>query len=226
MTHLLIFLLLSLWQHRSIDHISRHNLARKEAETAYNAGDFRTAADRYAYLNRTGSDGAIRLNAGHVYFRLRQFGKAKEQYEALLSDEDPALTSAAAIQLGVIACYERDSATALTLFRQALLQDPNSEPARYNFELIQRQFSGKTPPKKKPAAPQRQAQQQTLSNNTVERSDKEEERLRRFSELNMTEDQAMQLLDAMQGNDLPYSSLRPFQGARTSRSSGRERNRW
>lgn len=233
MTHLLIFIFLSVWQHRSIGHISRHNLARKEAESAYLAGDYKTAADRYTYLNKSAGDGTIKLNAGHAYFQLKQFGKAKEHYETVLQEQNAALASIAAIQLGVIACYEQDSASALTLFRQALLQDPNSEPARYNFELIKRQYSGKRPPEKQPSARNKTTQLQAASSSStqsggkVERSDREEEQLKRFSELNMTEEQALQLLDAMQGNDLPYSSLRPFQGGRANRSAQtRNKNRW
>ncbi|GAA4402205.1 hypothetical protein GCM10023187_17150 [Nibrella viscosa] len=232
MTHLLIFIFLSLWQHRSIDQISRHNLARKEAEAAYTAGTYKVAAERYAYLNRSPADGAVRLNAGHAYFRLNQLDLAREQYEALLRQDDPELASMAAVQLGVIACYQRDSATALTFFRQALLQNANSEPARYNFELIHRQYSGKPPAGEQPPPP-RKAEQPTQASalspsaGRVEHSERQDEQLNRFGELNMTEEQALHLLNAMQGNDLPFSTLRPFRGGRSGNSSAsRNKNRW
>ncbi|GAA4446102.1 hypothetical protein GCM10023189_00880 [Nibrella saemangeumensis] len=231
MTHLLIFLFLSLWQHRSIDQISRHNLARKSAEAAYKNADFSQAAKQYAFLNRSTGDAAVRINLAHSYFHLQQYQQARQQYEALLQEEDAYLASMAALQLGVIACFERDSATALAFFRQALLKDPESEPARYNFELIEKRYSG-VPPKKQASKEEKQAAKQqtslqSQSGQAVERSEKEDEKLKRFSELNMTEEEALKLLDALQGQDLPYSSLRPFRGGRSAGSSAaRNKNRW
>lgn len=217
MRPLFLILLVWFWNNRSLDQISRNNVARKDAEVAYLAADYKQAVDRYTYLTHTLTvpDPAIQLNLGHAYFRLGAYEQARKQYAALLQLDKPDLSAIAAIQLGVIACVQRDSATALGLFRQALLIDPNSEAARYDFELIRKTFSGKKvapgqKPKPKPTALPQQVTStpKRALDKQVEQSSRKDEQLRRFRALNMTRQQALQLLNTMQGNDLPYSLAR------------------
>jgi tetratricopeptide (TPR) repeat protein len=166
---------------------------------------------------------------GHTYFQLKQYQKARPQYEALLRSGKTELRSVAATQLGVIACIQEDSAMALILFQQALLEDANNEPARYNFELIKKTFSGKEPggkPKQQQASRQQQqsSSTQSMSQQQVERSDEQDELLRRFQRLNLSEAQALQLLDAMQNDDLPYALTQSARSATAKVQPGQ--NRW
>ena len=215
----MIYLFIAAWlwwdMPNSLNQISRNNQARQEAEIAYKAGDFTRAMNLYASLSRitTTIDPAVRLNLGHTYFQLKRYNKARLQYETLLHSDRPDLRTVAATQLGVVACLQRDSATALSLFERALLEDPENEPARYNFELIKRQFSGAIP---KPDVHQKSAEKQAQQTNKprpsggqqVERSERQDELLRRFQRLNLSEEQALQLLNAMQDDDLPYALTR------------------
>ncbi len=212
----MIYLLITAWlwwnNLFSQNPISRNNQARQEAQVAYQAGHYRQALQLYAYLSRTTTtiDPAVRLNLGHTYFQLKQYRKAKPQYETLLLSDRPDLRTAAATQLGVMACLEGDSATALSLFRRALLENPDNEPARYNFELIKTSYSGKMPatnPRQKPIVPRPQLvnKPRPSGGQQVERSDRQDELLRRFQRLDLSEEQALQLLDAMQSDDLPYA---------------------
>ncbi|GAB3746011.1 tetratricopeptide repeat protein [Spirosoma pomorum] len=210
--------------------ISRNNQARQQAQKAYDAGNYQEALTLYTSLTRTTAlDPAVRLNMGHTYFQLRQYQKARPQYEALLRSDKTALRSVATTQLGVIACMQEDSATALILFQQALLEDANNESARYNFELIKKTFSGKAPAGKlRQQQVSRQKQQaspnQSMSQQQVERSDEQDELLRRFQRLNLSEAQALQLLDAMQNDDLPYALTRSARPTTTKAAAGG--NRW
>lgn len=215
----------------SLNQISRNNQARQEAQAAYQAGDFTRALRLYAYLSRTTTtiDPAVRLNLGHTYFQLKQFQKAKPQYETLMQSDRPDLRTAAATQLGVMACLEGDSATALSLFSRALLENPDNEPARYNFELVKKRYSGRKPasnPRQKSVVrkPQLVNKPRPSGGQQVERSARQDEFLRRFQRLNLSEEQALQLLDAMQRDDLPYALTR------SARQSGtkpvQEGNRW
>ena len=210
--------------------ISRNNQARQEAQTAYQTGNYQRALSLYAYLSRTTTtiDPAVRLNLGHTYFQLRQYAKAKPQYETLLQSDRPDLRTAAATQLGVLACLEGDSLRGLSLFERALLENPENEPARYNFELVKRYYSGKLPahnPRQQAVARKpRMVNKPRPAGGQVERSARQDELLRRFQRLNLSEEQALQLLDAMQSNDLPYALT---QSARRSRAKpAPEGNRW
>jgi tetratricopeptide (TPR) repeat protein len=213
----------------SFNQISRNNRARQEAQQAYQAGQYKEALTLYAYLSRTTTtiDPAVRLNLGHSYFQLKQYKKAKSQYETLLQSDRPDLRTAAATQLGVLSCLEGDSATALALFQQALLEDSENEPARYNFELIKKFYSGKRPPenprKQSAASKPKVVNKPNPAGGEVERSNRQDELLRRFRRLNLSEDQALQLLNAMQADDLPYALTR---SARRSTKAAPGGNRW
>ena len=231
----MIYLFIALWlwweEPLLLNQISLNNQARQEAEAAYKAGDYARALNRYAYLSRltTTIDPAVRLNLGHTYFHLGRYSKAKPQYENLLRSDRPDLRTVAATQLGVIACLRRDSATALSLFRQALLEDPNNEPARYNFELVKQRYSEKLPapnPRTKSSAkqPQQVNKPKPMGGQLVERSERQDDLLRRFRQLNLTEEQALQLLNAMQADDLPYPLIRSARGSESGTAA--TGNRW
>ncbi len=230
----MIYLLITAWlwwnNLFSLNPISRNNQARQEAQTAYQTGYYQRALSLYVYLSRTTTtiDPAVRLNLGHTYFQLKQYRKAKLQYETLFQSDRPDLRTAAATQLGVLACLQGDSLAALYLFERALLENPENEPARYNFELIKRYYSGKQPNRKSRqqavAHKPRTAEKPHPSGGQVERSARQDELLRRFQQLNLSEEQALQLLDAMQSNDLPYALTQSARRSRTKRAP--EGNRW
>lgn len=212
----MIYLFIAVWlwwdTPRSLNQISRNNEARLEAEAAYKAGDYTHAMHLYANLSRitTTIDPGVRLNLGHTYFHLKRYGKARSQYEVLLRSDRPDLRTVAATQLGVIACLQQDSATALGFFERALLEDSENAPARYDFELIKKRFSGKTPdPTRRQKATDNEEEllnrSRPLGGQQVERSARQDELLHRFQRLDLSEEQALQLLDAMQEDDLPYA---------------------
>lgn len=226
-----VFLVAWLWWTDPLTNpISYNNRARQEAELAYQAGQYDRALSLYAYLSKTTTtvDPAVRLNLGHTYFQLRQYAKAKPLYQSLLQSDRADLRTVAATQLGVMACFDRDSASALTLFRQALLENANNEPARYNFELIKKRYSGKALPlqsqRKQRANQPKQIDKPTLSGRQVEQSSRQDELLRRFRQLNLSEEQALQLLNAMQQDDLPYALTRSARQAGTK--SAANGSRW
>lgn len=226
----MIYLLLAAWtwfnQLLSLNQISQNNQARQEAQAAYQGGQYRRAQSLYAYLSTKTTDPAVRLNLGHAYFKLGQYARAKPQYDLLLRSDRSDLRTAAATQLGVIACLEGDSASALTLFQQALLENTDNQSARYNFELIKTFYSGKPPAKPNPRKQEkpRLEKLRPLGSQQVERSTRHDDLLRRFQGLNLSEAQALQLLEAMRNDDLPYALT---QSAHRSKSKAtRIENRW
>lgn len=228
MTYLLLVAWLW-WMKPFTNQISLNNRARQEAETAYRAGRLDRALSLYTQLSRTTptTDPAVQLNLGHTYFRLKQYGKARSQYQTLLRSDRSDLRTMAATQLGVMACFDGDSAAAIALFRQAMLENADNEPARYNYELVKKRYSGKTRPQNRQQKKQNNQPQLTRSQPSggqVERSARQDELLHRFQRLNLSEEQALQLLNAMQQDDLPYALTRSARrpGTRTTETG----NRW
>ncbi len=205
--------------------ISRRNQTRRQAENAYQRADYGTAVRLYATLLETTSDPVARLNFAHTLFRQQKYVAARRQYGPLMRAKQTAVATAATVQMGVLACVGRDSATALTHFRQALLQDPDNQIARFNYELIQQRFTAKNrPDSRRPKQQNRPDSVAKSSNQQVAQSTQQRDALRRLAGTNMSEEQALQLLDAMRDNDLPYSLAR--RGGRAETVKPGIGNRW
>ena len=215
MNYLLLSLLLWLGNWRSYDQISQQNLALKEAETAYHSANYSLAVQRYRFLiaNAKKIDPLARLNLGHSLFKLKHYQQARQEYERVVAVVSPEYATAAITQLGVIACIERDSTKALIYFREAMLVNPADEIARFNYELVRQLYKE---PLKPPATHKSQLKpkpktQENQAKNAAQQavnSDQQKEVLQRFRSLNITEEQAMQLLNAMRDDDLPYELAR------------------
>ncbi len=191
--------------------VSRRNQVRKQAAAAYVAGRYQEALSHYRFLLQSNSLPSFdeRVNLGHVYFQLRQYASAKRAYERGGTGATPQLEAIAATQLGLLACLRKDTTTALLQFRTALLNDPNNGTARQNFELLKLRFSGKQPPKKvAPPKPQPAPQPETRQGQRAEKTEQQQERLTRFKNTTLTDEQARQVLDALQADDLPYALAR------------------
>lgn len=231
----MIYLLLTAWfwwnEWFSLNQISRNNQARQEAQQAYQAGHYHQALALYTYLGQTTTtiDLGVRLNLGHTYFQLKQYKRAKAQYETLLQTERVDLRTVAATQLGVIACLEGDSTRALVLFEQALLENADNAAARYNFELVKTYYAGpreqhQRPPTVQGMQPKLVNKPKAMGSKQVEQSERQDDVLKRFRRLNMSEEQALQLLDAMQKDDLPYALIKSAR--KSSAASAQGGNYW
>lgn len=216
--------MISIWPLKAYDQIGQNNLARKQAESAYRRANFRQAATGFAYLTQksTLSDPTVWLNLGHAYFSLGQYKEARRAYQQYIPVASEPALAVAYTQLGVIACADRDSVRAIDLFRKALLTDPDNEPARYNFELLKKRFSGRVRPKTGPKPVLKPKQTLQQREQEVARSPRQEQLLRRLQNLNMTEEQANQLLNAMREDDLPLELARR-RSAGQNQSSGTSR---
>lgn len=228
MNFLLLSLLVWLWNWRSYDQISARNLALKEAEAAYLAGNYQLASKQYQFLqaNSRNIDPLVNLNLGHSLFRLKKYQQAREAYERAIRYV-PEQATDAITQLGVIACIEQDSARALSLFQQALLINPNDDGARYNYEIIRQLYTAPSiSPEKRKSQPKVKPQPPVKQPNTgadVAKTDEQKEVLHRLRSLNISEEQAMQLLNAMRDDDLPYELARRRQQAT---NQPKRKDRW
>lgn len=219
-------LMLAAWLDLSaLGDISRRNQTRRQAEGAYQRADYNTAARLYAALLETTPDPVARLNFAHTLFQQGKYVAARRQYGPLMRAKQSIVATAATVQMGVLACAGRDSGSALVYFQQALLQDPDNQTARFNYELIQGRFTGKNRPDSRKRKQQNRPDSVAKSSNQqVAQSTKQRDALRRLAGMNMSEEQALQLLDAMRDDDLPYSLAR--RGGRAEFVKPGTGNRW
>ncbi len=212
MTYLLLYLLLWIWDNRSFNAISQANRHKTEAERAYLDNDYSKAARLYEEIayGSLFAEPASRLYLAHSYFKLDSFEKARSQYTLLIHVDDPEVASRANTQLAVLETFTtRDTLAALNFLMTALRLTPANEKARFDYELLKKTFSGKSPsssdqppPEKQappPPAPVAPSAQQALA-----LAQEREDLLKSLRRLNMSEEQARSILDAMKTNETQY----------------------
>jgi tetratricopeptide (TPR) repeat protein len=121
----------------------------KQAGNLYNQQQFQRAAKLYRFLNDSLhlKDSELLLNLAHASYHAGQKTVARKYYQRLRDNANPAIQAAALNQLGLLSFTENNPEKALYYFKKAILQDPQNDIARYNFELVQK-FSAENPIRK------------------------------------------------------------------------------
>ncbi|GAB2770819.1 hypothetical protein GCM10027275_11900 [Rhabdobacter roseus] len=216
MTTFLLYLLLWIWDNRSFEAITDRNRAKTQAEIAYAQGNYPAAADLYRRITYGSifSEAAARLNLAHAYYQLGNQSEAKRHYGLLIRVEDLEVASEANAQLALIAASapQKDTLEALSRLKTALRQNPDNDRARFNYELLKERFSGQIPPteptdnpppKEQPPASEGTSPP-TEEGQSPEQVEQREQLLNQLKQLNMSEDQARAILDAMKTNEMQY----------------------
>lgn len=213
MTSLLLYLLLWIWDNRSFNTIEQSNRDKSEAQNAYLEKNYGRAVSLYREITYGSifSEPASRLYLAHAYYQLDSLEQAKSQYALLQQVADQSIVSVANTQLALLACQNGDTATALDYLKIALRSDPLNEAARYDYQILKTVFSGKIPEKTAPPPPQEAppppptpTTTTTTEQQAVELAKQREELLNRLRRLNMSEEQARSILDAMKSNESQY----------------------
>jgi tetratricopeptide (TPR) repeat protein len=120
--------------------ISRINDYADRAAKAYEKENYAEAITAYEYLleDLEVQDDQLRLNLGHAYFKAGLMEEAQEQYRLLADHSSEHIRSVVHLQLGNIASDGKKYAQALSLYRNALVANPENEVARYNYELLKK----------------------------------------------------------------------------------------
>jgi hypothetical protein len=228
MTAFLYSLLLWVWENQSYQNIRRANEAQSQAYEAYQRGDFVEAANRYEnVLKSIGSTKPqTRLYAAHAYFALKKYRLAKQNYAYLLKVTDKRLVAQAHTQMGVIAAIEKDTLTALQQLEKALLANTDAEAARYNYELLRERYSGKISENKSKKEQKQEAKpsSESLQNEVAAQALKtaqHQQQLASLKSLNMTEAQALAILNTMQNQRSQF-----FLKQRKSKPNDTSRGSW
>jgi tetratricopeptide (TPR) repeat protein len=212
MNYLLLSVLLWIWDNRSFDTITANNRAKVVAEQAYRQRNYPLAIANYQAILRSSLliEPTIRLNLANALFKNNQLKAAQQQYRRLAVLKNSAISSQAQMQLGLIEAQQKDTAAALVSFKKALKINPDNDIARFDFELLKSQFSGKMPankPHKTPEPENRVADLQTVSEQ-INETEQKKDILTRLSSMKMTEAQATMILDAMETSEMQYLQQR------------------
>ena len=133
MKSLFLLILLIIDPINDLDKIARVNQAKKEAERAYLAEDYKTAMDTYIYLKDSlgVEDDRLLLNLANAQFYANDSVNALNTYKKLQSSNNRQIASRANQQLGAMQFRGKK-------YKESLKADPGNDEARYNYELLKK----------------------------------------------------------------------------------------
>jgi tetratricopeptide (TPR) repeat protein len=190
--------------------INLRNKTTEEAQKAYLRGDFSEAILQYQLLAEQSffTPAEVTLNLANSLLEANDTVAARSKYTQLTSLKEPLIASKTYSQLGIIFCDQKDTIKALALFKQALILKPDNEVARFNYELLKRQFNppknknldSSTPPQKQKDAPQQtQEERKEIAENNSQK-----QLLKTLKNYGLTPEKAKIILDGMKNSEIQY----------------------
>lgn len=162
-----------------IDDIATINRLKKEAEQAYQKGDYEQAVRHYQVLvdSLHVQDENVRLNLAHAYLQAGDTATAQRQYGQLMTAQDTGIKSVAYQQMGTINSQQQQYQDALALFKESLKANPANEDSRYNYELV------------KKLQKEQEEQQQNQSEDNQDQSEEQQQNQQQNEEQQQSEEQ-------------------------------------
>lgn len=122
------------------------------AGEAYLNGDYSASIAYYkeAMAKYTRQAVQIRYNIGQCYMRMDSTDLALQYFHQVAAVPNGAIASPASNNIGVLLVRKQRNKEALEAFRESLIQNPDNEIARYNYELLKKQMQGNQPPPPQP----------------------------------------------------------------------------
>lgn len=163
---ILLLLLLFIDPINDLDKIARINAAKKEAERAYLADNYKLASEKYLYLKDSlgVNDDKLLLNLANSQFLSNDSTSAQQAYNKLRDSPSRAIASLAEQQLGAMQFKGKKYQEALQHYKASLKSDPSNEESRYNYELLKKLIKEQE---------EKQEQQQDQQNQDQENQDQE-----------------------------------------------------
>lgn len=120
--------------------IAKINALKKEAESAYLAGNYELAASKYKWLTDSlgVEEDLVNLNLAHSYYHLGDTAGAKLNYGAVSQSADKKLRSIAFQQLGVMSKDIGKLEASLSQLKSAIKADPTNRDAIYDYEVVKK----------------------------------------------------------------------------------------
>lgn len=210
MNSLIFYIFLWILDNSSFTKVNIRNKAIKEAQLAYKDHDFEEASSQYQLLGSTSffTPPEVTLNHAHALFEGKDTLQARRKYAQLVSLKEPILASTTYSQLGIIFCLEKDTARALSLFKEALILKPDNDIARFNYELLKRKYHPKNnqntnipKPKNNQNLPPPPSQNQQAE---IAKDDSQKELLKTLKNYGLTPEKARTILDGMKNSEIQY----------------------
>jgi hypothetical protein len=121
--------------------ISKINSIKSEARKAYQAGDYKTAVDKYAELVKLGvKEDEVMLNLANAYYLQKDTANAFSRYQSLTQSNKKDVSAKASNQLGLMLNERGKPEEALSRFKNAIKSDPGNNEARYNYEMLKKKL--------------------------------------------------------------------------------------
>jgi tetratricopeptide (TPR) repeat protein len=232
----LIYLWFALSSKVEVTKIARANKLIGEAEESYKNGHYVLALVKYRYLlnNLKLRNNHMLLNLAHCYYLNNDKQQAQKQYEQLTVSTDAATGAIAYQQLGVIFFEKKQYTKALDYFKKSLAIEPANEASRFNYELTARLLPTEEvkeePEKKKPdtkkeeAPPPPQDENMALQSETESQEGQDQKNTdaqqqeinRKLRKINLSEEKAKMILDAMKNSEIQYIQQSKKQSAEKS----------
>jgi Ca-activated chloride channel homolog len=120
--------------------IAKVNGLKKEAEKAYQSGNYQLAASKYSMLADTLAvdEAEVRLNLAHSQYKIGDTASAKLNYARVSLSPDKKLKSIASQQLGVLAKDSKKLEESLEYLKSAIKADPTNAGAKYDYEVVKK----------------------------------------------------------------------------------------
>ena len=154
----------------------------------------------------------VTLNLANSLFEENNIVASRRKYAQLVSLKEPLLASTTYSQLGIIFCNEKDTLRALSLFKEALILKPDNEIARFNYELLKRQYhpqkaeTQNTPkPKDNQQIPPPKTHEEKAE---ISKDDSQKELLKTLKNYGLTPEKAKTILDGMKNSEIQYIQQR------------------
>lgn len=178
--------------------IDQKNQFKTQFKNYYETKQYKKATEAFEILDKTTRiiDPELRIDAAQAYFKIKDFKNAKENYLKLQDLTNKPQSALVFNQLGLIACFQKDSTAALKYFVKSIENDPSINTARYNYEFIKKVYNPKSfiPP----------VSQTIAQNKQIVASDKKEALLDEYKSKKISKDKALQLLENLRISEQIY----------------------
>lgn len=120
--------------------IAKVNKLKREAESAFKAGDYAKAANQYRLLvdSMNVKEQEINLNLAHAYFQQNDTAQARTYYASAAMGTNALAKSAAYQQLGVLAKNGNALKESLSYLKESIKANPANTSARYDYEVVKK----------------------------------------------------------------------------------------
>jgi tetratricopeptide (TPR) repeat protein len=181
-----------------------------QAQRSFRLQEYQDAAKSYEIMlkNSYFPPEEVVQNYAQTLFLAKDTSNAKKKYLQLVALQKSTGSSTTYAQLGLLACWQKDSGQALILFRQALKINPENEIARFNYELLRTLYNPKSAKQQDKQKKQNQVTPPPPKSNeqmmSPEKSEDKRQLLKTLKNYGLSLEGAMMILDGMKNSEVQY----------------------